>query len=90
MHLVGFIIRIYHDARSPEREIRQDITEFYILWMCDVVLYPTFCILRSSILVTANEKMGEDRKKLSGSGSPEGVPGPYVAFFWVVVSWWYH
>ena len=22
MHLVGFIIRIYHDARSPERQIR--------------------------------------------------------------------
>jgi len=23
MHLVGFIIRIYHDARSPERQISQ-------------------------------------------------------------------
>jgi len=23
VHLVGFIIRIYHDARSPERQIRQ-------------------------------------------------------------------
>ena len=22
MHLVGFIIRIYHDARSPERQIK--------------------------------------------------------------------
>ena len=22
MHLVGFIIRIYHDARSPERQLR--------------------------------------------------------------------
>jgi len=22
VHLVGFIIRIYHDARSPERQIR--------------------------------------------------------------------
>ena len=22
MHLVGFIIRIYHDSRSPERQIR--------------------------------------------------------------------
>ena len=22
MYLVGFIIRIYHDARSPERQIR--------------------------------------------------------------------
>ena len=26
MHLVGFIIRIFHDARSPERQIR----EFYV------------------------------------------------------------
>ena len=24
MHLVGFIIRIYHDARSPERQIDTD------------------------------------------------------------------
>jgi len=22
MHLVGFIVRIYHDARSPERQIK--------------------------------------------------------------------
>ena len=22
VHLIGFIIRIYHDARSPERQIR--------------------------------------------------------------------
>jgi len=25
VHLVGFIIRIYHDARSPERQIRYDL-----------------------------------------------------------------
>ena len=25
MHLVGFIIRIYHDARSPERQTEQGI-----------------------------------------------------------------
>ena len=25
MHLVGFIIRIYHNARSPERQITCDI-----------------------------------------------------------------
>jgi len=24
IHLVGFIIRIYHDARSPERQIHND------------------------------------------------------------------
>ena len=26
MHLVGFIIRIYHDARSPERQISVSVT----------------------------------------------------------------
>ena len=26
MHLVGFIIRIYHDARSPER---QSVNKFF-------------------------------------------------------------
>ena len=25
MHLVGFIVRIYHDARSPERQIQQSL-----------------------------------------------------------------
>ena len=25
MHLVGFIIRIYHDARSPERQLQRDL-----------------------------------------------------------------
>jgi len=27
VHLVGFIIRIYHDARSPERQIHQCQTD---------------------------------------------------------------
>ena len=30
MHLVGFIIRIYHDARSPERQIRANHYAFFI------------------------------------------------------------
>ena len=29
MHLVGFIIRIYHDALSPERQIRLYIAKIY-------------------------------------------------------------
>jgi len=28
MHLVGFIIRIYHDARSPERQNYADVNTF--------------------------------------------------------------
>ena len=31
VHLVGFIIRIYHDARSPERQIRS-------VWLCISIL----------------------------------------------------
>ena len=32
LHLVGFIIRIYHDARSPERQIQMcHITYFLLL-----------------------------------------------------------
>jgi hypothetical protein len=26
VHLVGFVIRIYHDARSPERQIQKKET----------------------------------------------------------------
>ena len=32
MHLVGFIIRIYHDARSPERQT--DINMFVLCAIC--------------------------------------------------------
>ena len=34
MHLVGFILRIYHDARSPERQIHAYLTELHILELC--------------------------------------------------------
>jgi len=30
VHLVGFIIRIYHDARSPERQILQPVFSLYV------------------------------------------------------------
>ena len=33
MHLVGFIIRIYHNARSPERQILQIIIYIYIFFI---------------------------------------------------------
>jgi len=28
VHLFGFIIRIHHNARSPERHIRQEVKHF--------------------------------------------------------------
>ena len=31
MHLVGFILRIYHDARSAERQITSDNSEYLII-----------------------------------------------------------
>ena len=38
MHLVGFIIRIYHDARSPERQKKKKNIYIYIyiyIYICD-------------------------------------------------------
>ena len=38
MHLVGFILRIYHDARSPERQKTTYVLHpFHKIWNC--VLY---------------------------------------------------
>ena len=36
MHLVGFIIRVYHDARSPERQIH---IESYSLLFCSEMMW---------------------------------------------------
>ena len=36
VHLVGFIIRIYHDARSPERQIMHSVCK---LFSCTAVRY---------------------------------------------------
>ena len=41
MHLVGFIIRIYHDARSPERQIPH-----LRLWL----LTPLLTVLKNSFI----------------------------------------
>jgi len=30
MHLVGFVIRIYHDARSPERQTASPTCHYFI------------------------------------------------------------
>ena len=32
VHLFGFIIRIYHDARSPERQIKLNNNIFYFIY----------------------------------------------------------
>jgi len=47
MLLVGFIIRIYHDARSPERQIRKGKSAHYITirLYTRVLLYFCYCIL---------------------------------------------
>ena len=37
-HLVGFIIRIYHDTRSPERQIHRNIRWFYLQSTCSHLL----------------------------------------------------
>ena len=33
MHIVGFIIRIYHDARSPERQIPGSVSVIVFKWV---------------------------------------------------------
>jgi len=53
VHLAGFIIRIYHDARSPERHIHTSITNVqntnflnnptYLLIIQHVSLVPFTC-----------------------------------------------
>ena len=40
MHLVGFIIRIYHDARSPERQILNVLR-------LDIFKAPRFTVFRA-------------------------------------------
>ena len=49
MHLVGFIIRTYHDARSPERQIRYD-SYVYREWRNYVTTYSK----RSSLVSSSN------------------------------------
>ena len=39
MHLVGFIIRIYHDARSPERQILITFTYFIAVYCIFIKVY---------------------------------------------------
>ena len=38
MHLVGFIIRIYHHARSPERQIRHMTVRTFLTGRYEIVL----------------------------------------------------
>jgi len=38
VHLVDFIIRIYHEARSPERQIHLEITKCILLLLAQFVV----------------------------------------------------
>ena len=44
MHLVGFIVRLYHEARSPERQTNKDL-------MCFSITFSSFFSLRNSLYV---------------------------------------
>ena len=35
VQLVGFIIRIYHDAWSPERQIHEHLFDYFPVWQLD-------------------------------------------------------
>ena len=51
MHLVGFIIRIYHDARSPERQILSTV----LLKPTSLLLFSVCTVLTNSLSVTSKE-----------------------------------
>ena len=47
MHLFGFIIRIYHYARSPERQnLKHDMQYYLTLGQCIVLPFPIINIER--------------------------------------------
>ena len=55
MHLVGFSIRIYHDARSPERQTLQDITGNANKTPTGHIAHAlTFCSLKKKSVLTLN------------------------------------
>ena len=49
MHLVGFITRIYHDARSPERQIR--FIEYFYSLLSGILIFRSIlnCYILSSL-----------------------------------------
>jgi len=50
VHLVGFIIRIYHDARSPERQIQN-----IICYTNGEVSYKIYC---SEFIIQGSDSIG--------------------------------
>jgi hypothetical protein len=44
VHLVGFIIRIYHNARSPERQ-----TKKHVFWYQDILIVRFLCVAKRNI-----------------------------------------
>ena len=56
MHLVCFIIRIYHDARSPERQILEDARTFikisYLILLRIKIFHTNVSVARTSVLAT--------------------------------------
>jgi len=51
VHLVGFIIRIYHDARSPERQIRLQLYWKKLIRLCVMVIHCPALIIWSTVLL---------------------------------------
>jgi len=59
LHLIGFIIIIYHDARSPERQIR------YKYLIRTSQREQCYSIIKTNDLILYREIMGDFRKKIS-------------------------
>jgi len=84
VHLVSFIIRIYHDARSHERQMCYILVRFILLDVvfatlyCYVLLFDTECMYNVVIVITEPSIMAKTVKyiifffKVSvGASSPE-------------------
>ena len=56
MHPVGFIIRIYHGARSAERQVRLVVWLFIRLFTEVCLISPSMPSVRNGNIVLQNEK----------------------------------
>ena len=52
MHLVSFIIRIYHDARSPERQITYDVFKVILANVISSVIPPMSPTMNMELLLS--------------------------------------
>jgi len=68
MHVVGFIIRIYHDARLPERQIWENNVKMSKNMFCCVV---TFCNFVGPTVCRSHHTLSSGCKRQKRQVSPK-------------------